>query len=280
MIIIKTSEKLKQFLKVESTSKRSIGFVPTMGALHAGHISLVTLCKQQNDLTVVSIFINPLQFNEQKDFENYPLKTEEDIVALIHAGTNILYLPSVQDMYPAREASEVVYELGYLDQILEGAHRPGHFQGVARVVDLLLQTVQPQRLYLGTKDFQQIRIIQRLIDLKGFKTSIVPAPLVREESGLAMSSRNERLSIVGRRNAAMIYQQLKWICDKIREQSFSSLKTLARENLERNGFEVEYIELASQSDLRILKDYEKGIPLVLLAAVRIEGVRLIDNIQL
>lgn len=279
MIIFKTTENLREYLKDKPASQGVVGFVPTMGALHRGHLSLVNLCRQQNTLTVVSIFVNPLQFNQKSDFDNYPSTIEKDMEMLIGAGVDVLFLPSEKEMYPD-ENKKVTYDLGNLDQILEGAQRPGHFQGVARVVDLLLQIVQPDNLYLGQKDFQQIKVIQRMIKLKGHHTKVVEAPLVREESGLAMSSRNERLSGTGRKKAAIIYKNLKTIKEEINEFPFSSLRKKAIDDLRKNGFKVDYIELATQKDLKLLNDFDNKIPSRVLVAAWIESVRLIDNIPI
>src|SRR5688572_30056151 len=193
MIIYKTAAALNSYLKSIKRAEKTLGFVPTMGALHKGHLSLICSSKKDNDLTVASIFINPIQFNNQEDFDKYPITIEQDVNNLISAGCDILFLPSKEQFYPIG-FERSTYPLGYLENILEGKYRKGHFQGVAQVVDLLLDMVHPDNLYIGQKDYQQCLVIKHLLMLRYPQVQLHIHPTVREEDGLAMSSRNARLT--------------------------------------------------------------------------------------
>jgi pantoate--beta-alanine ligase len=207
MIIFKTAADINNYLKDVSTSE-TIGFVPTMGALHEGHLSLIRKAKANKHYTVCSIFVNPTQFNDKNDFEKYPSTIDNDIAFLIENECDVLFLPSVEEIYP--EGMEIAqhFELGHLNSILEGRFRKGHFNGVAQVVSRLLQIVQPQHLYLGQKDFQQCMVIKRLLETDGKEHEIQLhiCPTLREQDGLAMSSRNTRLNNAQRKLAGVIYQ--------------------------------------------------------------------------
>ena len=194
MIIYKESAALNIKLQKIKSEDQKIGFVPTMGALHAGHISLINDSREMGNTTVCSIFVNPTQFNDQKDFEKYPVDIEKDIYLLEKAGTEILFLPSVKEMYPEGLTTLYQYDLGFLETILEGFYRPGHFQGVCRIVHKLLNIVQPHHLFMGQKDYQQCMVIKRLITDYSINTQLNIVATERENSGLAMSSRNLRLS--------------------------------------------------------------------------------------
>ena len=194
MIIFKKAADIHNFLSNKREENQSIGFVPTMGALHEGHISLIIKSKSANSLTICSIFVNPTQFNNPMDFEKYPITIDSDITMLEEAGCDILFLPSTDEIYP-KEFIKINYELGYLESILEGKYRPGHFQGVCMVVERLLRIIPCNILYLGQKDYQQCMVIEKMISLRNMDVDLVIAPTVRESDGLAMSSRNRRLSI-------------------------------------------------------------------------------------
>src|SRR5690242_13565632 len=196
MILFKKVIDLRKWLDHQRQTENNIGFVPTMGALHSGHLSLIEASKKENSITVSSIFVNPTQFNDPTDFEKYPVTIEKDIDLLEGIGCDAIFLPSVEEIYPNGTKSVKHYELGYLEKILEGKFRPGHFQGVCMVVERLLEIVEPDKLYLGQKDFQQCMVIRKLISLMGKENtiSLEISPTLREPDGLAMSSRNVRLN--------------------------------------------------------------------------------------
>ena len=204
MIIFKRPGDLHNFLENKRSAQKKIGFAPTMGALHAGHLSLVTEAKKQNDLVVCSIFINPTQFNDPEDFKKYPVTIEKDILLYEASGCDVVFMPLVEDMYPSGTKELTRYDLGFLETVLEGKFRPGHFQGVCQVMHRLLEIVLPDNLYLGQKDYQQCMVIRKLIELIGLedKIKVNICPTLREKDGLAMSSRNARLLPDERINAA------------------------------------------------------------------------------
>lgn len=257
---------------------RNPGFVPTMGALHAGHISLVAKAQEEGMLVICSIFINPTQFNDKKDLEKYPVSTEADIELLANAGCDVLFLPEVEEVYPGGEAQSRTFDFGYLDTILEGAKRPGHFKGVGQVVARLLEIVKPAKLYLGQKDYQQCMVITKLAEqMRLTELEIVICPTSREADGVAMSSRNRRLTDPQRIIAATIYQCLVSIESKQSSGSFEIVRKECEQLLEKKGFVPEYVALADARDLSLLTEYKPGTPMVALIAAKIGDVRLIDN---
>jgi pantoate--beta-alanine ligase len=278
MIVFKLSADLKKYLSAKRKNGRSVGFVPTMGALHKGHVSLIKQSKMKTDLTVCSIFVNPIQFNNPEDFEKYPSTIEHDVLKLEENGCNILFLPSVQEIYPDEASTHKHYELGYLEEILEGKFRPGHFQGVCLVMERLLDIVQPDVLFLGQKDYQQCLVIKKLISRMDMKVSVMIEPIVREKNGLAMSSRNLRLTIEEREAASALHKTLVAIMRQLPGKNFDQLKNQALEKLRKHGFRIDYLELASAKDLQIISGDEHQKDLVLLVAAYISNVRLIDNI--
>jgi len=280
MIIFKKITDLQHYLSGQKAGGARLGFVPTMGALHQGHISLIGKAKADNSLVVCSIFVNPTQFNDPNDFEKYPISIENDIELLIEAGCDILFLPSVAEMYPNGPANSPTYDFGYLDTILEGAKRPGHFKGVGQVVAALLNAVQPHKLYLGQKDYQQCMVLKQLIKLmdKENEVQLVICPTTREADGLAMSSRNRRLSEFIRPKAATIYQCLVSIESKQSNSHFETVKKECIELLKEKGFAPEYVALANANDLTLLNDYQPNTPTVALIAAWLGDVRLIDNL--
>lgn len=282
MILFKKATDLRNYLDAQVTKGKKIGFVPTMGALHPGHISLAKACKQANDLTVSSIFINPTQFNDKKDFEKYPVSIEEDIRLLESAGCDILFLPLVTEIYPGGTATSVHYDLGELETRLEGKYRPGHFQGVCMVVHRLLDIVRPHNLYLGQKDYQQCMVIARLLDITGMTDyiKINISPTLREPGGLAMSSRNMRLSGEERTRAATIYRALCLIKDQLTKGDITLLKEKAIALLEDQQFRVDYVEIADARTLEPVTNWNGNQKLVALVAAFQGEVRLIDNLLL
>ncbi len=281
MIIFKKVDDIKNYISEVHKSSTNIGFVPTMGALHIGHISLINKAKKENDIVVCSIFLNPTQFNDKNDFEKYPISTPADIDLLIKANCDILFLPSVEEIYPDGEAGIKSYDFGYLDTILEGAGRPGHFKGVGQVVGRLLDIVQPDSLYLGQKDYQQCMVIkQLLVLLKINNIKVHICTTYREDDGLAMSSRNRRLTESQRSVAGVIYQCLVSIKTKQNTDSFATVKMQCEELLTEKGLLPEYIQLADAETLRILNDFEPATNMIVFIAAKIGAIRLIDNMLL
>jgi pantoate--beta-alanine ligase len=280
MYIFKEIRSLQRYLEAEKTSGRSVGFVPTMGALHDGHLSLIAAAREQSDIVVCSIFVNPTQFNDPKDYEKYPITINEDVSKLAAAGTDVLFLPSVAEMYPEGVHGEHRhYDFGYLETVLEGAHRPNHFQGVGIIVHKLLEIVQPTGLFMGQKDFQQCMIVKKLLEITQLPTTLAICPTRRETDGLAMSSRNMRLSTDERKLATAIYNVLVGLKQHIGSAPLTDLKQNAILTLEKQGFQVDYIEVADANNLRVVS---APIPegMVALAAAKLNEVRLIDNMLL
>ena len=280
MILFKHSEDLKSYLQTIKKRNLTTGFVPTMGALHEGHLSLIKECKKNDNLTVCSIFVNPVQFNNKEDFNKYPSTIEKDILLLEENGCDVLFMPSVDEMYPKGPGITKDFELGDLENILEGKFRPGHFNGVCLIVEKLLNVVQPGFLYLGQKDYQQCLVIKKLIDLMKIETKVLIHPIVREANGLAMSSRNLRLSEDEKTLASFLYKSLEDIKNNILPGNFLKLKNRAIASLEKKGFKLDYLELADRSDLKIIEDYTQAQSCILLIAAYLKDVRLIDNLFL
>lgn len=282
MIILKKAKDLQEHLDHCRQKGQLIGFVPTMGALHDGHISLLKTSINENPVTVVSIFVNPAQFNDLNDFKKYPSTLEEDIFKLETNGCDLLFLPNAEEIFPDGFDKKNQYDLGYLETILEGEFRPGHFQGVCLAVDKLLQIVQPDKLYLGQKDYQQCMIIARLIQIKGLQEKIEPriCPILREPDGLAMSSRNMRLNKEQRAQAPAIYQTLLHLKENLGRESLANLKKEATSLLTKKGFKPDYVEIADAETLKPLVEWDPSKKILALTAAYIDQVRLIDNIEL
>ena len=253
-----------------------------MGALHRGHISLIEKAKQECEVVVVSIFVNPTQFNDKKDLEKYPRPIEHDMELLLQSACTVLFLPDAAEMYPEGTPVLKNYDLGYLDKVLEAAFRAGHFQGVANVVYRLLKKVNPDVLYLGRKDFQQVLIIKKMIEMENLSVAVVPCEIIREASGLAMSSRNVRLSEDGWNNAAKISETLFYL--KNNRTEFPSINALRTEGIKLlkqiPDSVLEYLEICDAETLRPTEIIIEGKPAVALVAIWVDGVRLIDNLQL
>lgn len=280
MIILKYVADVASQLKKIRFAKSSIGFVPTMGALHKGHISLLQKCKEKCDITICSIFINPTQFNNADDFKKYPVTLENDIYLLEKKGCDILFLPEVSEIYPEGSISKKHFDLGYLENILEGKFRPGHFQGVCQVVKRLLQIVVPTHLFLGQKDYQQCMVIKRLLEIENLNIELIICATLREKSGLAMSSRNLRLSKEQREQAAEIYKTLINLKQKIKPGSISGLKKESVKYLSNKNIKLDYVEIAEAGNLKAIDEWNGTTELVAVVAAFIDDVRLIDNILL
>lgn len=278
MTIFKHTKDLIDYLKKQALIAKPIGFVPTMGTLHEGHLSLINQCRNVTKLTVCSIFVNPTQFNNPEDFKKYPKTIENDILILEENGCDVLFMPDEKEIYPDKTSKEKHYDLGYIETILEGKFRPGHFQGVCLVVEKLLNIVDPEFIFIGQKDFQQCLVIKKLLDLMHKKIQVIICPILRENSGLAMSSRNLRLDTEDRKLAAKLQQALVSIKDKLSKNNFLDLKNKAIADLENEGFKVEYLELAKGNNLELVTKFEEEDELVMLIAAFLKDVRLIDNI--
>ncbi len=280
MILFKKAENLQQFISKNKLPNQKIGFVPTMGALHAGHLSLIETAKKDSEIVISSIFVNPTQFNDPKDFEKYPITIDTDINKLEHAGCDVLFLPAVADIYPDGIKNLPPYEIGFLETVLEGKYRTGHFQGVCQVVHRLLNVVKPDCLYLGQKDFQQCMVIKRLIEITGLKIETKICATLREDNGLAMSSRNMRLNDDERKKAACIFEALSFIKREIKPGYIEDLKTRAVNYLNGEGFSIDYVEISNASNLSAVSNWDGETELVALAAAYLNNIRLIDNMLL
>lgn len=279
MFIFKKVTDLQHYLSKQT----NIGFVPTMGALHNGHISLIEESKQKCSTTVCSIFVNPTQFNDKKDFEKYPITIEQDILKLELAGCDVLFLPTVDEMYPEGTEQKKQYDLGFVETVFEGEKRPGHFNGVCMVVEKLLNIVKPNVLFLGQKDYQQCIVIKKLIDIihKTNDIEVVICATKREENGLAMSSRNQRLSEVAKDKAKIIYQSFNEIKKQLTVYNSKSLIEKYKEQILQTGFsKIDYLSLANANTLEPISEWNGTTTLVILFAGFIEDVRLIDNMVL
>ena len=279
MLIFKDKMTLAAYLKSLRRQGKKIGFVPTMGALHEGHLSLMKEASTHADVVICSIFVNPTQFNDRKDFEKYPIRREDDIKKLLGSPTELLFLPSVEEIYGPNTVNLETYDFGKIEKMLEGVHRPGHFQGVGQVMRRLLELIQPEVLLMGQKDYQQVLIINTLINILKINAQLIICPIVREPDGLAMSSRNLRLTEEARRKASGIYQTLVYIKDNYRMSPFDKLLKKGINFLEKQGFKVEYLVIANSRDLQVVNKPVNS-PMICLAAAWLDGIRLIDNVFL
>ena len=276
MLVCKTISELRKNITYRKQEGKLIGFVPTMGVLHRGHLSLVAQCNLETDITVVSIFVNPTQFNSSDDYDHYPNTLEDDLEALAQKDVDFVFLPSVSDMYQDSDAIKISF--GSLETVMEGAFRPGHFSGVGVVVSKLFNIVQPDKCFLGQKDLQQLAVIRLLVSYLNFPVEIIGLPTMREKNGLAMSSRNMRLSTQEKDRSGLINQVLIDIREDIESQvSFETAKKKGLIKLSEGGFEVEYLELVDALTLDFI-EYNFGSEMALCVAVHIGSVRLIDNI--
>lgn len=281
MFIIKLAKDAHCYLQNERLKGNTTGFVPTMGALHKGHLSLIEISKKANDITICSIFVNPTQFNDSEDFQKYPVTLEEDIYQLEKSGCDVLFLPGVSEIYPeGLKAEAPVYQLGYLETILEGKYRPGHFQGVCRVMDKLMHIVEPDNLYLGQKDYQQCMVIKKLLPIISSPAQINICPTLREPDGLAMSSRNMRLNEEERNLATGLFESLTFINQHIQPGSLQQLLSDAGAILTKKGLVPDYIKIADAGNLTLLENWDGKTKIVALIAAFMGKVRLIDNMIL
>lgn len=280
MIIVRTKTELGSILDKQRENGNVIGFVPTMGALHEGHISLIQYSLQSSDVTVCSIFVNPTQFNDAGDLARYPRMPEKDAQMLENAGCNILFLPDVKEIYPEKDTRQ--FNFGELDTILEAAHRPGHFNGVAQVVSILFDIVKPHKAFFGSKDYQQVMIIKELTKQLKLNIEVIPCPTLREPDGLAMSSRNMLLSTEERKAAELIpilMQEGKRL--KNAGKTIPEIKQFVNQKLNSNPlYKLDYYEICNASTLSPLNSLDNTNQSISLIAVFVGKIRLIDNLAL
>jgi len=281
MLLFETQLALIEHLKVISNSKTTLGFVPTMGALHQGHLSLVEMSLQNNELTIVSIFVNPTQFNNPEDLEKYPRNLESDIAKLQTISNNVIvYAPTVDDIYEGNTTAKSFYFDG-LENQMEGKFRPGHFEGVGTIVKRLFEIVKPTNAYFGEKDFQQLQIIKKLVEKENFSINIVECTIFREVNGLAMSSRNERLSPNDRNAAAIIYKTLLEVKHKFSSESLSEIALWVNHVFENQpDFKLDYFEIADETTLQTCETKNQNQKCRAFIAVFVNNIRLIDTISL
>ena len=280
MRIFKTKKELQDYLETARFNQQKIALIPTMGALHAGHISLLNYAKPLSDITVCSIFVNPTQFNDPKDLEKYPRPIEQDIALLEAANCTILFLPTVEEMYPDQDEKWHINLQG-LDEIWEGKMRPGHFQGVTQVVYKLFNLVQPDIACFGQKDFQQVMVIEQMIKEKALPITIALCPIIRDDNGLALSSRNMRLSEQGKQQALALFRTLQFIKNNVQKIDLPELKKMATNQLETSdGIALEYLAFCETTTLQEATVIENNKQYVALVTARVEDVRLIDNMIL
>lgn len=280
MQIIESVSELLTYVENGKQKGLKSGLVPTMGALHEGHLSLVRQSVKDNDVTIVSLFVNPVQFNNPKDLETYPRQPEQDFQLLAREGVDVVFAPVESEIYPEGFDRNRKFNLGMVAEVMEGKHRPGHFQGVALVVNRLFQLCRPTRAYFGLKDFQQIAVIREMLRHEDLDVEIVPCPIVREESGLALSSRNMLLSPAQRREAAAIHAVLKESVDFAESHSVEETRRFVVERLDaKDDFKVEYFEIVDGLTLLPVEEWTEAALIVGCITVYVGNVRLIDNIQ-
>jgi pantoate--beta-alanine ligase len=277
MIVYRTKTDLTGHLLSLQNEGKSIGLVPTMGALHQGHMSLVEKAEAENDVVVVTIFVNPTQFNDPSDLDLYPRTLDKDLELLRQLEADLVFVPAVKEMYPDEDTQ--VFDLGGLDKVMEGKHRPGHFNGVAQIVSKLFLMIRPHRAYFGQKDFQQLVVIRRLVEILDMNLTIVSCPIIRENDGLAMSSRNTRLSKEERKLAPFIYETLVHASELMEALSPSHLKEWVILQFKKQGaLELEYFEIVEDKGLMPVVKWDEEVNKVACLAVLLGGVRLIDNL--
>lgn len=270
---------IQRFVEEKHNLGLKIGFVPTMGALHEGHLSLINRAKKENDIVVCSVFVNPIQFNNPADLEKYPRTPDSDIEKLQNSGCDAVLMPSVEEMYP--EKVEEYYDFGDLERVMEGACRPGHFNGVAIVVRRLFEIVNPDKAYFGEKDFQQLAIIKKMVSDLNMGLEIVPCSIIREDDGLAMSSRNVRLNTEKRAIAPQIFATLKDAISKKDSMTPAEMKEYAiAKYSEIKEFDVEYVQITDEINLKSIDNWNECEHARIFVALQLGPVRLIDNVRI
>ncbi len=279
MKIIKTIKEIQKLIISLQKEGKKIGFVPTMGALHNGHLSLVKQSVTKNDFTVVSVFVNPTQFNNKKDLEKYPRNFKRDFDLLAQNACDVVFAPCENEMYPEEDKRE--FDFGNIDKVMEGKHRPGHFNGVGQIVSKLFEAVPANSAYFGLKDFQQLAVIKELVQQLEIDINIVPCAIIREENGLAMSSRNELLTKVQRLEAGIIFETLKEIKKLYTKKTVEEIEdwAIAKINTNKN-FKIEYLEVVDSKNLSSVYNWQNKNGISVCVALFAGSVRLIDNIQI
>ncbi|MDA3881491.1 MAG: pantoate--beta-alanine ligase [Prolixibacteraceae bacterium] len=278
MKLVHTKEALKEAISLQKEVGNSIGFVPTMGALHRGHLSLMKQAGEQTGFVVVSIFVNPTQFNNKSDLDNYPRNLNADLAMLKNTPCELVFAPSANEMYPEEDTRQ--FNFGKLGEVMEGEHRPGHFNGVAQIVSKLFDAVQPDKAFFGMKDFQQLAIIQNMTTQLGYHTEIVPCDIVREPDGLAMSSRNKRLTAEQQKNATVISKTLFEAVKKTPDSSVDEIKNWVVSTIDANPYlETEYFDIVDNKTLQSITHWNEAVNKIGCIAVYCGEVRLIDNVK-
>lgn len=279
MQVIKDIASLSEIIAQQKKDNKTIGLVPTMGALHAGHLSLVDEADKHCDFIVVSIFVNPTQFNDLSDLEKYPRTLSADLELLDSTACRLVFAPEVETMYPEKDTR--LFDFGTLATVMEGAFRPGHFNGVAQVVSKLFLMVQADKAFFGQKDFQQIAIIKEMTKQLNLPIELISCPIIREKSGLARSSRNQLLSEAEKEKASAIFQSISWAKTQVERLQVNELKTQIAARINAvDVLEAEYVEIAHADTLQSISDWQEAASIVLCVAVYCGKVRLIDNILL
>jgi len=279
--VFTTTKALTETVLDLKSKNKVVGFVPTMGALHQGHLSLIKTCNANSDVTIASIFVNPTQFDNKEDLVKYPDTTRKDITLLDANETNILYLPTVEEVYPDGMQAPKKYDFGKVTDVAEGAFRSGHFDGVAQVVGLLLDYVQPDKLFMGQKDFQQCAVVEQLIDYKKLDIELVRCPTKREPDGLAMSSRNMRLNEAERKSAVVLSKALKYVKDNFKNNNIDDVIEKATKMIDETPHsKTVYIEIRHSKTMEAITDNSVTKDAVVLGAANVGPVRLIDNMLL
>lgn len=277
MEVFRTKEALKAYLTPLRAAGKKIGIVPTMGALHNGHISLVNLAKAHADVIICSIFVNPTQFTDPKDLEKYPRPIEHDLAMLNDAGCDGVFMPDVEEMYPSGANESWHIDLGEAELLLEGEFRKGHYQGVTQIVKKLFDAVEPDIAMFGQKDFQQVLMIKAMVAHLKLPVSIITCPIIREEDGLAMSSRNIHLTVADRKNALVLSKSLQYVIDNFDSFSLEELEEKAKSFYENiDGVELDYFTITNANTLKSAKSKDES-SLVALVAAKVGTTRLIDN---
>ena len=277
MLVVKEINELKTLIRAKKSEGKKVGFVPTMGALHAGHLSLIEQAGKQTDFVVVSIFVNPTQFNDPNDLIRYPRDLGRDLALLDPTPCQLVFAPEPETIYPEPDTRQ--FNFGRPEQVMEGKYRPGHFNGVAQIVSKLFDLTEPDKAFFGLKDFQQIVIVKAMIKKLNLQVEIVPCPIIREASGLALSSRNERLTPEQRANAAHIYKTLTEAGNKAAQMSVKKLKDWVVEQIDANPYlKTEYFEIVDDENLQSIERWDQPLNKVGCIAVFCGEVRLIDNV--
>ncbi len=278
MKVVVTKTELNNIVEQQKAEGKIIGFVPTMGALHEGHLSLVKKAEEDSNYVIVSIFVNPTQFNNKEDLRRYPRNMESDLQMLTGTACNLVFAPTVEEMYPEEDSRR--FDFGSLENVMEGKFRPGHFNGVAQIVSKLFDAVQPDKAFFGLKDFQQLAIIKKMVEMLKLNVEITACPIIREDDGLAMSSRNALLSLDQRASAVVISQTLFSAVKKSRSFSIEELKQWVIESIDSNPYlQTEYFEIVDDKNLQSVNSWDEKINKIGCIAVHCGKVRLIDNVK-